>query len=175
MNVQDFLRRSGGFMSKLFLLINVLFSQILFASELDLIKITNDEDKEVTIMYVDLDQYNGILSFGKRTYNNGVQISQEVIATDLTDSGVVLERQKSRDVIILRGLNYTPEHGGTMVIDYLYNGITGARREFNLDLDKMYDSWKLMAEGKVINHIHLKSHRKRFIGLVGIAYIEIRE
>ncbi len=160
-------------MSRIVLVLAILSSSLLFAKEVSLVKITNDEDQNYSEMYVVVDEYNNITQFGKKEFANGKFFENFTYSNDLGYAGIVLKRLKERDVVILRGLNVGPQNGGALEIDYLYNGITGSRGVFNMELDRTSDSWQLMVKGRIIKHVHFKSNRKRFVGTIGIRSVQV--
>ena len=57
-------------------------------------------------------------------------LSNTVQVFDICDlqKGIVLEKQSGQDVAILKSVDFTPDRGGQLAIDYLHNGISGNRR-----------------------------------------------
>ena len=70
-----------------------------------------------------------------------------------------------------------PNTGGSLEIDYLYNGMPGfrSRRSVTMKIERAGNIWGVVNEGRIIHKIHMVSHRKRFIGTVGIRRIKIIE
>lgn len=154
----------------LFCLSTFCFAEV---SKVNLIKITNDIDREVSYMYVKTDEDFNIKNFGYLTFLDKRLIEQKEFSNNLDHTGVVLEKQKGRDIIILRGLNVDYRYGGSLEVDFLYNGITGSRGKYTIELDKNSDSWQISKDGRVVNQIHMIANRKPFVGVVGIKKIKI--
>ena len=150
-----------------------LTSGAVSAYEVSLVKITNEEEKIVSFMYVEVDDRNEITKFGKRDYLGTELLNSKQYPTEINDIGIILKRKSGRDIVILRGMNVGTIYGGDLEIDYLYNGITGRRKSYDLSLILENDSWKLQVGESIVHHLHMKSNRRRFVGTVGIKYIEI--
>ena len=158
---------------KLIACVLLFAAHLSFAKVFHLVEIYNQEDHEVSVMYLNLNEYGEILSYGKKIFLDGELIEDENLGTELSYEGIVLEEQKSKNVVILRGLNMDAKNGGALEIDYLYNGITGSRGRFSLDINRTSNGWQLTQKGKIIKRMLFESHRKRFVGTVGIRRIII--
>lgn len=149
-------------MKKLLFTLVVLFSQTLFAGEYLLLNITNEEDQEITKFILVTDQYNEeVEAFYKNTYDRrGREISKTRVDVNqiAATTGIVLDRRAERDVVVLRSENFASHNGGDIEIDTLYNGITGKRKSYSLDLQRHSKTWKLERNGEVITSMHLVSH-----------------
>ncbi len=160
-------------MLKTFFVLLMMFSSSTFAKVFHLVEIYNQEDHEVSVMYLNLDDDNNILSLGKKILLNGEVIEDRNFGNQITDEGIVLKERRNKDIIILRGYNLDHTYGGTLELDYLFNGITGSRSQFMMDINRTSDGWQLTQNGKIISRMLLESHRKPFIGLVGIRKVVI--
>lgn len=147
---------------------------IVLASDISLVKITNEEDAEVSEMFVRLHENGDVAEFGKHVFLNGQKIKTDLYGDSLDYSGIVLERQRGKDIVVLRGLNIDGINGGGIEIDFLYNGITGSRLTTNFELVKLRDEWQIQKNGSVVKHLHCVSNKKPFIGTIGIKKIIIK-
>ena len=142
--------------------------------DIDLIAITSDTDRLPSIMYVVLDKNYEIKEFGKKDLDaKGKIISRTLFSTELDIDGVVLKKKKGRKILVMRGHNVGPIYGGGLELDYLYNGITGSRKSFHVDLDRQDNTWSVKVKDRKVKHLHFKVHRKRFVGVIGIRKVEI--
>ncbi len=164
-------------MQKLILLsvlLSAAFSANLFAKE-EILSITdNDDNNEVYNLVVNVDDNTQTLKqLYKDTYVNGKKIKRDVLNDqDLkTADGMILERRDKYNVLNLKCDNLDFDRGGHIVIDTLYNGISGDRRQVDLELAKDKDSWKLFKDGKVISKFHVKVNKVIILGTVGIKTI----
>jgi hypothetical protein len=145
------------------------------AADVNLVKITNQEDATVSVMFLEVDENKNITAFGKKRYVNGVQSVRVVFPGNLTYAGIVLRRVKNKDLLILKSLNLDDRNGGSLEIDFLYNGITGKRKNFVVELGRTSDSWQLSKDGRIINHLELISNKVMILGTVGIKKIIVKK
>ena len=161
-------------MKVLIVAMGLAVSSLLFANEINLVKITSDADKVPSYMYIVLDKQGDISDFGKKDLNpHGKIISRVSFSTIEVLDGVVLKKQQGRNILIMRGHNMDSVYGGGLELDFLFNGITGSRKSFDLELVKQSHNWSLQVSGETIRHLHFKVHRKRFVGVVGIRRVDI--
>ena len=141
---------------------------------IDLISITSDVDKLPSVMYVILDDNHDITEFGKKDLDaKGRVIARTIFSTELDINGVVLKKKKGRKILIMRGHNIGPIYGGGLELDFLYNGITGSRKSFHVELVRQDNTWSVKVKDRTVSHLNFKVHRKRFVGVVGIRKVEI--
>lgn len=159
-------------MKSLVLFITLFFTSAIFAqSQINLATIEFDKTSDMShmsaVVFVEIDENNTILNFGKRVYENGTLISEGTIEGELNSDGIVIEEIAGQPVAILKSDNFDKIYGGPLVLDYLYNGISGERREFHMSLDIEADVWGLYKENKVINRLMFIIN-KSFFGNIGI-------
>lgn len=146
----------------------------LFATEIDLVKITAQNDPLPSYMYIVTNENSDIVEFGKKDLDaKGRIINKLVFPPDINDYGVVLKKKKGKNIVLMTGHNLGPIYGGGLEVNYLYNGITGTRRVFDMELVRSGNKWSVEVEGIEVNHLHFKLHWKRFFGVVGIKRVEI--
>jgi hypothetical protein len=152
-------------------------SQSIFAGEFLLLDITNEVDTEITKFILVTDDTNEeIQSFYKNTYtSSGNLIQESLVAVNqiAATTGIVLDSRDGRDIIVLRSNNFAAHNGGDLEIDTLYNGITGSRKKYPIDLQRHGAYWKVERNGKVITKMHLVS--KKLLGkVIGIKTIKTK-
>lgn len=156
------------------LLLLSLFSANLFARE-ETISITdNDDNNEIYNLLVDVDDSTDTLKgLFKDTYINGVKIRRDILnPLDLkTSDGVILEKRDNYNVLNLKSDNLDYDRGGRIIIDTLYNGISGERKSYDVELAKDKNSWKLFQKNKIVSKFHVKVNKVIVIGKVGIKTI----
>ena len=151
----------------------LIFSSFAYGKEIKILNIINDEDKAVTSVLINVGEDNAIQGFRKLEVLNHSILSNEYFDGSLDYSGVTLLRKKGRDIVILKSLNADAINGGALEIDFLYNGITGTRKQFLIEMDRTSDSWQVTRNGKIIEKLHFISNKKPFVGTVGIKRIAI--
>lgn len=147
----------------------------LLAKEQVLATITNDENKEVFLFVANTDDTTQTLkAFYKDDYLNGKKTEREVLPTkELTQEGVVLDKRGDHNVISLKSDNFDFSRGGTVVIDTLFNGVTGERKEYELELAKDKNGWKLFNKRASISKLHIEVNKKAIIGTIGVKNIRM--
>ena len=159
---------------KIFILLSLIFSPVLFASE-EILSITdNDDNNEVYNLVVTVDDNTQTLKgLFKDTYLNGDIIRRDILnPLDLkTETGMILEKRDTYNVLNLKSDNFDYDRGGKITIDTLYNGITGVRKTIDLELAKDKKSWKLFKNKAAVSKFHVKVNKIIFFGTVGIKNI----
>jgi hypothetical protein len=168
-----FFAYAQGASMKFFALICLIFSFSLQAREHRLVTITTDEDKDVFVFVIESDQRNrNISKFHQDLYDqHGVLIERETfpIAAISMRSGLVLNEKEGRVVVRMTSENFESHNGGHVLIDTLYNGVTGSRRNYEYEVVRAGQTWELVQDGRPVRSIHLRSKRVLAIGTVGIA------
>jgi site-specific DNA-adenine methylase len=164
-------------MKKLILLalLSIFFSLgNLFAKEETLSITDNDDNNEVYNLVVNVDDATQSLkNLYKDTFIDGKKIRRDVLNPDnlKTKDGVILEKRDNYNVLNLKSDNLDFDRGGKIIIDTLYNGVTGDRRTVDLDLSKDKNSWKLFKDKKAVSKFHVKVNKVIILGTVGIKTI----
>jgi hypothetical protein len=143
-----------------------------FAAELPILEITNEEDRDTMVFSLKTDVDNILITgFLKDTFSRkGKKIGrQEFDLEDIYKDGMILEQRKERIIAKLVSDNFDPKHGGDIIIDTLYNGASGKRKQYDIQLVHNTKAWVLTSKGKEVNHMHMKSKKIFLIGTVGIA------
>lgn len=131
-------------------------------TETKICKITSDVDGQVTEMYLQTNNANEA---------EAVRVDREVFTVADVLRGVTVVRMEGHDVVKLKAQAFDVSQGGTTVINYLYNGLTGTRRTMDLKLVNVDGVWMMKTpEGQRVNRLHVVA--KRIFGqVVGISYI----
>jgi hypothetical protein len=149
----------------------------LFANEEILSTTDNDDNNEIYNLVVNVDDSTQrLLGLFKDTYQNGTKIRRDNLnPLDLKKSdGMILEKRGSHNVLNLKSDNFDYDRGGNISIDTLYNGITGERKTYDLELAKDQNSWKLFKAHVPVSKFHVKVNRVIFAGTVGIKTIDMK-
>jgi hypothetical protein len=160
---------------KFLILLLSLQSQNLFAKEDILAVISNDENKQISnFIAVTDDSTNIIKAFFKDDYIDGKKVSRESLpAVELQKDGIILDKRGDHTVINLKSDNFDEHRGGMIVIDTLFNGINGERKEYDIKLAQSESGWKLFNEDKVVSKLHVEVNKKMFLGSVGVKNIKM--
>lgn len=139
------------------------------ASEQVIADITTDSSKTSYKLIVDAKDGRTIKTFYKDIYENGKKISREVLdANIMLKTGMILEQRDSYVVMKLKSNNFDLEQGGIVTVDTLYNGATGERRGYEIQIAQSKSGWSLFKSNKIISQIQIQTNRVMLLGEVGI-------
>ncbi len=136
----------------------------------------NDDNNEIYKLIVQVDEETQSLKeLYKDTFINGVKTKRDLLNPEdlATKRGVVLEQRKGHDVLTLKSDNFDYDLGGRIVIDTLYSGISGERRDYDVELAKDATGWKLFSDKKIVSKFHVKVNKKFIVGAVGIKSLKM--
>ena len=157
------------------LLMSLVAGQV-FAAEQELAKITNDEDKKLTVLYVEVDdETSDAKKLIQRVYSEQGKVEIELKFSTLeVKKGVVLNKKKKREIVKLKSENFSAHNGGHAMIDTLYNGATGKRKSYEIEVLRNGDEWALAKDGEEFTRMHFVSHKVIGLGTVGIKKITMK-
>lgn len=132
----------------------------------------SDIDSDVGKIVYQMDQDNrAIQHLYQDTYHNGNRTNRiELKAVELRD-GIVLNRRGKYDVIRIHSDNYDPERGGILYLDTLYSGISGERREYEMELAMDKSGPVLIADKQNFSKMNIVAKRSKLFGIIGIERI----
>lgn len=136
-----------------FLILTVCFNS--FAEESKICVITSDIDSEQTEMLIDLDAAGALDTIRLyKTMDKKVISDESHPVQRVMEEGVVASERQGRDIVILKTKNFNPETGGIVVMDFLYNGISGNRRTYSMKMNKVNGKFVVTTmEGVRINRL----------------------
>lgn len=156
----------------LLLVAGLILSFNAFSQEEVLSVTDNDDNTEIYKLVVKVDnKTQSLKEIYKDTYSaDGKKIKRTVLnPEDLTTyNGVIMEERDGYNVLNLKSDNFDQDRGGRITIDTLYNGFTGERRGYDVELAKDKVGWKLFSGKKIVTKFHIKVNRVIMLGTVGI-------
>jgi hypothetical protein len=149
--------------------LSFIFSLNVFSSEL-LCTISSDIDSNIAKLTYDLDQdTNQITHMFQETYENGKLTAKEEMNVDqLVHGGIILLKKDKTIVVKISSDNFSTDAGGVMVLDTLYSGISGERRQYEIDLSKTNTSWALSNNKIDFTNMKFIAKRSKLLGVIGI-------
>lgn len=143
-----------------------LFSILLFSLSLSafagtqkILEVSNDQDKDMTILSV-VTQAGKIAGMNMKTIGDGKVKTDETFSLSQARIGIVMYMSGDHEVIRLRlSDRFEPQYGGPVTIDHLFNGITGSRKSLALEVTRQADSWVLEHNGKNASKASVVSNR----------------
>lgn len=157
-----------------FIMITSSVFSSLFASE-EILSITDNNDtNEIYNLVVNVDDNTQTLKgLYQDIFVDGRLIKREILdPKDLkTSNGVILEQRNSLNVLNLKSSNFDFDRGGTIIVDALYNALTGERRTIEIELAKDKNTWKLFKNKVAVSLFHIIVNKVIIVGTVGIKTI----
>lgn len=138
------------------------------ANEQTIATITTDSGLKTYKLVIDSNDGRGIKNFYKDVYENGSKVKREILNASALKTGVTLEQRDKYVVMSLRSDNFDLEQGGQVTVDTLYNGATGERRGYDLQIAQNSKGWAIFKHNKTISRINIQTNKVMIIGDVGI-------
>lgn len=147
------------------------------AKNFQLARITSELDENVTEFFVETDEENIIQSLRYITHlpNGGISEDVTVQAETVMTEGAVISEHNGYDAVKLKVENFNTKTGGTVVLDYLYNGLKKVRKSKRIYLHNTSQKAILVDLDKPsqkINRMFFKVNRSFPIGVVGVKSVE---
>jgi hypothetical protein len=163
----------GGIMKTLFLTLLIALSFNVHADEIRLAIITSEFDKNVTDYYVITDDQGHVDSMRYVTTlpNGGIMEDVTLPAERVIKEGAVLVERNGHQAVRLEVENFSVITGGTIRLNYLFSGVTGARHIKRLNL-KLQDRFRIYDADKEVNRLFLEANWSRIFGIVGVRSIQ---
>lgn len=151
----------------LVLIVSVL--NVAKADEQVIASISRDDGNSVYKLVVSDNDGREIKSFYKDVYEKGVKLRRDSLnPAGLMKDGMILEQRDKYVVLKLKGNNFNLDQGGVIIADTLYNGATGERRSYEIQLAKSSKGWGLFRKSQGVKEIHIQTNKVMFLGTVGI-------
>jgi hypothetical protein len=146
------------------------------ADEKILATITNNANSKIFQLIVDYNSQDQTLTDFKiaNVTEGNVSSSQSLPLTNFIRDGLHFEGKGNQSFAEIKCLNFDDEQGGIIVIDLLYNIITGRRKTYEVQLAKDNIGWKLFYKGHSLSTIFAISNKLPIIGVVGTKELVMR-
>lgn len=141
-----------------------------FAAEKVLCVVTNDIDKETGRMVYELDDEQRVIKhlYKEKWVNNKLVERIELEPKDLLGDGLVLHRKDKYITVRLHSNNFDESRGGTLFLDTLYNGVSGVRKEYVINVDINGDQVRMSTTQGEFKTMHFVAKRSPVLGPIGI-------
>ena len=139
------------------------------ATEHVIASISRDDGSTVYKLIVSDNDGREIKLFFKDVYEKGIKVRRDNLnPVGLTKDGMILEQRDKHIVLKLKSNNFNLDQGGIISADTLYNGATGERRTYEIQLAKSPTGWGLFRKNKSVKEIFIQTNKMMIIGTVGI-------
>lgn len=162
-----------------FFLLLALFtcSFTVLAEELTMATITSDIDRNTTEFLMEVDEKGDIHSIRIKTTTPQGRITEDFsyTAEQVIVGGVILhERDGYKAVMLKVEQDFSPATGGGVILDYLFSGISGARRFLSLKLSRTDGNFTLQkVDGGPVNRLFFRANRHPILGIIGVREITL--
>lgn len=147
------------------------FQNTAYAAEKLLCLVTSDIDKDQAKIIYEMDEdERAITHLWTETWVNNQRTSRtEVSVSDLLGDGIILNKRDKYVIVRLYSHNFDPERGGVLYLDTLYNGISGQRKEYTIEVSKNGNNDIEMANNKkVFNRMNFIGKKSPILGVIGV-------
>ena len=146
-----------------------IFDSTLKASEDIIATITTNVDSESWQLIVEHNEETRSLeAFYIDNFTPGKEANRDTLSMDqFINDGLNLPQKSPRSFARINGQNFDRNQGGMVIIDTLYNAITGKRKSYELHLARDNKGWKLFYQGKAISKIVAMANKLPLVGIVG--------
>lgn len=153
-------------------IIGAFLSLNLYADEV-LCTITSDLDSAYAKLTYEVDpDTQDITHLYQESYENNRMTSKDEMRLDtLTNGGIVLIAKGKTVVVRIWSDNFDRKLGGIMYVDTLFSGVSGERRQYEIDLAKNNTGFVLSNNKHDFNKMQFIANRSRVLGVIGIAKI----
>ena len=143
------------------------------ATEKSLCVVSSDIDSDIGKIVVELDQDNrGIQHLYQDTYRDSKLTARLELKAEGLRTGIVLNRKEKYITVRMHSDNFDPERGGVLYLDTLYNGVSGERREYVMEL-AMDKSGPMLIQNKLeFSKMNFIAKRSKVLGVIGIEKVE---
>ncbi|MDD4973153.1 MAG: hypothetical protein PHY93_02325 [Bacteriovorax sp.] len=139
------------------------------ANEKVLCVVSSDIDSDIAKISVEMDQDNrGIAHLYQDSYHNSKLTARIELAAEGLKEGIVLNRRDKYITVRMHSDNFDPERGGVLYLDTLYSGISGERREYEMDLATDKTGPVLIQNKQNFSKINFVAKRSKVFGVIGI-------
>lgn len=145
------------------------------ATEQTVATVFNDESSTTYKLVVDAQDGRTMKNFYKDVYEKGKKIRREALNPEvIVDKGMILEQRDKHIIMKLKSNNFDMDQGGIVVVDTLFNGATGERRDYEIQLAQDKTGWALFQRGKLVKEIYIQTNKVMLIGSVGIKNLVLK-
>lgn len=135
--------------------------------------ITSEFDENVTDYFIETNKEKQLESMRYITTmpNGGIFEDITVTADQVINDGAVIVERDGRQIVRLEVENFNVITGGTVILNFLYNGVTGSRNIKKLQLKFVGNEFQLFDADMRVNKLFLVANRSRVLGIIGVKKI----
>ena len=131
-------------------LTSIIFSILISAEDIKILAVKNTDDGTFYDLYLETNE--DVLAVGLKLYDRDLKEWKEFDVSDLR-GGIPLKEEGSYKVLLLKSHDFENDRGGHFKLNYLYNGITGSRKEIPIKIDYNGSLWQVLYRGSKIKRL----------------------
>ena len=147
------------FIKVLFTILSLILALTTKAEDLKILEVKNTDDGAFYDLYLENNEEDQ--AHGLKLYDRDLKDWKDFDVSDLV-GGITLKQEGSYKVLVLRSQDFEHDRGGHFKLNYLYNGISGKRKDMPIKIDFNGSEWKVLHNGEVIKRLDFKV--KKFFG-----------
>jgi len=146
------------------------YFNVTYAVEKVLCLVTSDVDKDVGKMVYELSEDGRTIThLYKESYSNGTLTSREELKVqDLLGNGIILNKVDKYVTVRMYSYNFDVESGGVIYLDTLYNGVTGERKEYVIEVNHDGENARMIYNKSEFSRMNFIAKRSKILGIIGI-------
>ncbi|MBC7540825.1 MAG: hypothetical protein H7281_18535 [Bacteriovorax sp.] len=145
------------------------FSMSAMATEKVLCVVSSDIDSDIGKIVVEMDQDDrGIEHLYQDSYHDSKLTARIELKADDLRSGIVLNRKDKYITVRMHSDNFDQERGGVLFLDTLYSGISGERKEYEMQLAIDKTGPILIQNKQNFSKMNFVAKRSKVFGVIGI-------
>lgn len=150
--------------------LGLILSVVISAKDLKMLEVKNTDDGTFYDLYLETD--NDIRATGLKLFDRDLKEWKGFDVSDLK-RGIPLKEEGRHKVLMLKSNDFEHDRGGHFKLNYLYNGITGARKEMPIKIDYNGTQWQVLHRGASVRRLDF-TVKKIWGKAVGIEKVIIR-
>lgn len=146
-------------------------STLAFAStEKVLVTVSSDLDNEVAkLIYVMDEETREMTHLYQDRFKNNQRIERvEMNLESVNGKGVILHKKDKYVTVRLYSHNFDTQRGGILYLDTLYSGLSGERREYEIEVTMDGEETVMRNNKKAFSKMFFKAKKAPIVGAVGI-------
>ena len=144
-----------------------------FATEKVLCTVTSDIDNDTAQIVYEMDQDNrAIQHLYQDSFHQGTRTARIELDASGLKEGVVLNQKDKYIIVRMHSDNYDSERGGVLFLDTLYSGVSGQRKEYEMDVAMTKDGVELIHSNSTFTNMKFIAKRSKVLGVIGIERVE---
>jgi hypothetical protein len=142
------------------------------SAEKVLCTVTSDIDNDVGKIVYEMDSDNrAIAHLYQDSFHESNRIARIELKADELKDGIVLNKRDKYVIMRMQSDNYDVERGGVLNLDTLYSGVSGERREYEMEIAMDKSGPILLQNKKQFTKMNVIAKRSKLLGIIGIEKI----